>query len=96
MSYGFEGSAVGVQASLQAAMRLLVAPHPLRKGELMSPQEDARVMPPDPLALDPYSPVVPGRGPERSGSDPLALEPYSPILPDRAPADGGLTAGSSY
>jgi hypothetical protein len=54
----------------------------------MSPQEDACMMLPDPLALEPYSPVVPSRGPERSDSDPLELDPYSPVLPRRAPADG--------
>jgi hypothetical protein len=53
----------------------------------MSPREDARTMRPAPLALDPYSPVLPGRGPERSDSDPLALDPYSPILQGRAPRD---------
>jgi hypothetical protein len=51
----------------------------------MSPQEDAHMMSVDPLALEPYSPVLPGRGPERSDSDPLALDPYSPVSGRRAP-----------
>jgi hypothetical protein len=62
----------------------------------MSPREDARMMPPDPLALDPYSPVLPGRGPERSDADPLALDPYSPIVSGRAAGDGRLPASRSH
>jgi hypothetical protein len=43
--------------------------------------EDDRVLPADPLVLDPYSPTRLTHGPEQSGSDPLALDPYSPPFP---------------
>ena len=33
---------------------------------------------PDPLALDPYSPIVPA--PKPDDGDPLALDPYSPVV----------------
>jgi hypothetical protein len=43
-------------------------------GESQAPETEYE----DPLALDPYSPIVPGHAPTWNDSDPLALDPYSP------------------
>jgi hypothetical protein len=63
-----------------------------QQGHRTRTREDARVPRPDPLALDPYSPIFPARAPEWDDPDPLALNPYSPIVPTRAPE--GEDAGS--
>jgi len=39
--------------------------------------------PANPMALDPYNPVLPRCATKRNEADPLALDPYSPIRPTR-------------
>lgn len=61
-------------------------PHDLVR--LPSPKrEDPSVPSANPLALDPYGPILPTRGSPRSQAAPLALAPYSPIPRARTRSD---------
>lgn len=59
---------------------------PFRNPTAGTKSEDPDVPPANPLALDPYNPILPARALRRANAGPLALAPYSPIAPaDRVP-----------